>query len=219
MAMSAAWTAFVMALPVLEPEFRQPGELLVGALGAALLIIVGFALASRVRPMSSRSEHERLRLLAWSLGLGALFGITNLTVNLGLASLDPTIHQLLGERFSRISPWTSLFAAPVVEEMVFRLLLLSAVAWVVAQFVKDSRVVFWTALAVSALVFGVLHVLRPVPTGPDLAWIYGTGVALKSGLAGFLLGWIFWRWGLGYAITGHFAANAAHLMLEPLVFR
>jgi hypothetical protein len=219
LAMSAAWIAFVMALPVLDPEFRQPADMLAGALGAAMLTIVGFAVASRVRPMPRRKGGERLRLLGWSLALGALFGITNLAVNLGLASLDPAIHQLLAERFSRISPWTSLLASPVVEEMMFRLLFLSAVAFVVARFVEDQRVVFWMALAVSALVFGVMHTLRPAPASPGLAWIYGSGVTLKSSLAGFLLGWIFWRWGLGYAIAGHFAANAAHLLLEPLVFR
>lgn len=219
MAVGAAWIAFVVALPILDSDFREPATLLAGALGTAVLMLAGFALASRVRPMSSRKGSERVRLLAWSLALGALFGITNLAVNTWLASLDPAIHQLLAERFSRISPWTSLLASPIFEEALFRLLLLSVVAFVVAQFVDDRRVVFLTALAVSALTFGVLHTLRPSPVSPDLAWIYQSGVTLKSSLAGFLLGWIFWRWGLGYAMAAHSAANAAHLLLEPLVFR
>jgi hypothetical protein len=36
----------------------------------------------------------------------------------------------------------------------------------------------------------------------------------KYTLAGLPLGWIFWRWGLPYAILCHIAANAAHLDLQ-----
>lgn len=216
-AMSGAWIAFVMVLPVLEPGI-QPFDMVVGALGAAGLIIAGFAAASRVRPMSRREGRERLRLVGWSLSLGALMGVINLAVNAGMASLDPTLHQLLIERFGQISPGASVLAAPVVEEVAFRLFLLSAVAFVVARFVEDPGAVFWTALAVSALVFGVIHVLRPMPESLDLAWIYRSGVTLKSGVAGLLLGWIYWRWGLGYSMACHVAVNGAHWLLEPLVF-
>lgn len=218
MAIGGAWVAFMIVLPVYVPDIRQASDMMVGALIAAGLIIVGFSAAWRVRPMPDREASEHLRLLRASLFLGALLGIANLVVNLGLASLSPTLHQLLVERFGRISPWTSLVAAPVIEEIAFRLFLLSVVALVVAHFVEDPRVVFWIALGLSALVFGVMHIVRPMPESNDLAWLYGSGVALKSGLASLLLGWIFWRWGLAYAIAGHFAANAAHGLLEPLVF-
>lgn len=32
------------------------------------------------------------------------------------------------------------------------------------------------------------------------------------------MGWIFWRWGLPYAIFCHCAANAAHMLLQPMFF-
>ena len=144
--------------------------------------------------------------------------VLNLAINRGMASLDPTLHQLLIERFDRISPGVSVLAAPVLEEVLFRLFCLSVIAVVVAQFVQDRRVVFWTALGVSALVFGVMHVLRPEPQNLELAWIYRTGVTLKSSVGGFLLGWIYWRWGLGYSILCHGVINGVHSLLEPLVF-
>lgn len=78
--------------------------------------------------------------------------------------------------------------------------------------------VFWTALAVSALVFGVMHVLRPEPESLELAWVYRSGVTLKSSVGGLLLGWIYWRWGLGYSILCHGTINGVHSLLEPLVF-
>ena len=218
MAIGVAWIAFLTALPVFEPDIRSPFAMVVGALGAAGLIIVGFAAASRVRPMSKRAKSEGLRLVGWSLSLGALMAMTNLAINLGLASLDPTLHQLLIERFGQLSPWVSVFAAPVIEEVIFRLFCLSVIAVVMARFVQDRRVVFWTALAVSALVFGVMHVLRPEPESLELAWIYKSGVTLKSSVGGLLLGWIYWRWGLVYSIACHSAINGVHLLLEPLVF-
>jgi membrane protease YdiL (CAAX protease family) len=200
LAVSAAWVTFVLALPILEPGMSPSVEMAIGAVVAAGLVVVGFAAASRVRPMSTREGSERLRLLGWSLSLGALMGLVNLGANLGLASLDPTLRGLLAERFGQLSPWTSVLAAPVVEEVIFRLFLLSAAALVIARFVEDRRVVFWAALAISALVFGAMHVLRPEPASSGLAWIYRSGVTLKSTVGGLLLGWIYWRWGLGYSI-------------------
>lgn len=218
MAIGVTWIAFLMALPVFEPDARSSFGMAVGALVAAGLVVIGFAAASRVRPMSQRAGSERLRRLGWLLFLGALMAVVNLAINRGMASLDPALHQLLIERFDRISPWVSVLAAPVLEEVLFRLFCLSVIAVVVARFVEDRRVVFWTALAVSALVFGVMHVLRPEPESLELAWIYRTGVTLKSSLGGLLLGWIYWRWGLGYSIACHAAINGIHTLLEPLVF-
>lgn len=216
LAMGFAWIAFVLAVPVSEPGVR-PFDLMVHAAAAAGLVVLGFAAASRVRPMSNREGIERLRFAGWSLSIGALIGITNLAVNLGMASLHPTVHRFLLDRLSQLPRYASTIAAPVIEEVSFRLFFMSAVALVVAQLVEDQRVVFWTALAVSTLVFGLMHILRPMPESLDAAWIYRSGITLKSGFGGLLLGWIFWRWGLGYAIACHFAANAAHLLLEPLV--
>jgi hypothetical protein len=45
-----------------------------------------------------------------------------------------------------------------------------------------------------------------------LAWV------TKYTLAGVPLGWVFWRWGLPYAILCHAAANATHLALQGRVF-
>jgi membrane protease YdiL (CAAX protease family) len=45
-----------------------------------------------------------------------------------------------------------------------------------------------------------------------------TVVVLKAGAAGLLLGWIFWRWGLPYAITCHGATNGIHLLVMPVFF-
>ncbi len=66
---------------------------------------------------------------------------------------------------------------------------------------QGSRTVFLTALIVSACLFAVPHLLgRSLPTDSALA-LYASGVVVKSGAAGLVLGWIFWRWGLPYAMV------------------
>ena len=49
--------------------------------------------------------------------------------------------------------------------------------------------------------------------------LYAIGMAVKSGAAGMVLGWVFWRRGLAYSIVCHCAANATHLVLMPVLFR
>lgn len=79
--------------------------------------------------------------------------------------------------------------------------------------------IFLTALIVSAFLFAVPHLLgRPMPTHSAFAAFYASGVVVKSGVAGLVLGWVFWRRGLPYAMVSHFAANGLHKVFEPVLF-
>jgi membrane protease YdiL (CAAX protease family) len=68
------------------------------------------------------------------------------------------------------------FANPLLEEIGFRLFLMGGIAWLLSRSTDDRRSVFLVALAVSALVFGPLHLLRP-PAG----LLDATVVVLKAG--------------------------------------
>ena len=88
-----------------------------------------------------------------------------------------------------------------------------------ARFTSRLRTIFLTALFVSTLLFAVGHLLgRPLPIQLAVSALYASGVVLKSAVAGFVLGWVFWRWGLPYAMLCHFAANGLHKVFEPVVF-
>jgi membrane protease YdiL (CAAX protease family) len=63
------------------------------------------------------------------------------------------------EQWARFSAWSVVFAGPMVEEIGFRLVLMGGTAWLVSRLTQNRRVVFLAALAVSALLFGVAHVL------------------------------------------------------------
>lgn len=217
-AIGAAWLALLAALPFFEAGRTDLGGMLIGGLMGAGLIVAGFAAASRVRPMRSREGRERVRLALLAIASGAALGVVNLAANVGMAAAHPTLDQLLRERFAALSPWATTFAAPVLEEIAYRLFFLSVLAWLVARFTKNPRAIFLVSLGVTALVFGVMHLFRPMPDQASVALLYGAGIVLKIGAVSLLLGWLFWRWGLPYAMLAHAAANAAHELLDPLFF-
>jgi membrane protease YdiL (CAAX protease family) len=95
---------------------------------------------------------------------------------------------------------------------------MSAIAWLVMRLTKRTTLAFAIALVGSALFFALLHLARPLPDDPALANSYRAALVTKYTLAGLPLGWIFWRWGLPYAILCHVAANAAHLALQENLF-
>jgi hypothetical protein len=105
-----------------------------------------------------------------------------------------------------------------MEEVVVRLFLMSAIAWAASRFTKRVGLVFAIALAGSAFFFALPHLGRPFPEDPTLASFYGAALVVKYTLAGLPLGWIFWRWGLPYAILCHIAANAIHFALQGSLF-
>ena len=75
------------------------------------------------------------------------------------------------------------------------------------------------------------HAVEGAPTPFGATWVgseqaynfaiyskHATGVVLKDSAAGVLLGWVFWRLGLPYAIVCHGAANAVHRFTWPMLF-
>lgn len=188
-----------------------------GAIGLAV-VTVGFAVTSRSRPIPQTDPRQSYIRVVAAAGAGVGLGLLNLGANRALAFLDPRVHALLVERFGKLSPWGPTLAAPIIEEVMLRLLSLGALAWIAGYVVRDPRNQFATALWVSSFAFGLLHIFRPVPGVWLLDQLYLGGVVLKSALAGVLLGWIFWRWGLPHAILCHALANATHRLCEQLLF-
>lgn len=102
----------------------------------------------------------------------------------------------------------------VVDEVVYRLVLMSAVVWLLTLIVGKPRSwCYWAAILASALVFypaghwGYLATLDPGP----LTWAREIGL---HGAAGVLWGYLYWRHGLVTSVVGHVSA---HLSLQPLL--
>jgi membrane protease YdiL (CAAX protease family) len=185
LAVGACLFGWMVALPFTEPEPVDFLYMLNGLLIGTALIVAGFAAAPRLRPLPAKQGAERARAALLAVGSGAAFGLLNLAVNLGTAAVHPELERLLRERFVTISPWTSVFAAPILEEIAYRLVFLSVLAWIVARFVKEQRTVFLIAMGATAFVFGAMHLDRPMPDQASLALLYGTVIVLKIGDSAF----------------------------------
>jgi hypothetical protein len=216
-AVAAAWLTFVAGL-LAGGEITNLASFAASGLLGAALVLLGFAAAWRCRGLSGKPRAQRDRLVVLSLAIGVLLGLANLAANWMIAEADPALRTLLVERMTRLEPRVALIASPATEEVAVRLFLMSGLAWVVSRFTNRARLGFTVALAGSAFVFALLHLARPVPGDPTLSNYYRTALLAKYTLAGLPLGWIFWRWGLPYAIVCHIAANAAHLWLQNSVF-
>lgn len=217
-ALAAAWTGFLVGLLVAPGEVTDAASVLIAGGIGALLVVVGFAAASRCRPLPRRPPSQRLRLLLLALGVGGAAGAGNLAANAALARLDPGIRAVLLERFASIDPVTAIVGAPLVEEVALRLFLMSGIGWVAFRFTSRGNTVFAVAALLSAVTFALLHLDRAFPLDPAVARLYAGGLVLKYTLAGLVQSWAFWRWGLPYAVAAHAAVNATHFVLEPLVF-
>lgn len=218
-AAAAAWLAFMAGLVVGDDVEGATDVGVAGVIGGAL-VVVGFAAASRCRVLAQHPNRRWVTLCGLSLATGAGVGLVNLAANRGMAEADPALRTLLVERMARLDPrpWEAIFAGPILEEVVFRLFVMSVIAWVAYRVTKSAKVAFVVALIGSAGVFAVPHLDRPLPDDPMLADVYRAALMAKYTLLGVPLGWIFWRWGLPYAILCHSAANATHRVLGSVVF-
>jgi CAAX prenyl protease-like protein len=217
-ALAAAWLTFMAGLLAGREVGDAASFAVAGAIGA-VLVFLGFAAASRCRPaLARRSNPQRARLALLSLAAGTVLGLTNLAANWAIAEAEPRLRALLAERMATIDPLEAVVASPILEEVALRLFFMSALAWAVSRFTKRPSLAFAIALIGSASVFALLHLARPVPGDPAAANYYRAALMTKYMLAGVPFGWVFWRWGLPYAILCHAAGNAAHLALQARVF-
>ncbi len=155
------------------------------------------------------------RSLALAAGLGLAFGaymaVADLTVFSG--TIPPVQRAMLAPN-SLAERLLFFTRGALLDELEYRLIALTAIAWGLARLAKRSvRAATWAAILLTALIV--------YPLGN---WAYFRGldptamtvlreVALHGG-AGVLWGWLYWRHGWVSALTGHVAA---HLSLQPLL--
>ena len=209
-----------MAALVVGDDVEGVTSIFIGGVIGAALVVVGFAAASRCRVLAQPSNTRRVKLCSLSLTIGAAAGLVNIAANRAIAAADPALRTLMVERMARLDPrpWETMVAGPILEEVVFRLFVMSLIAWVAHRVTKSANVAFAVALIGSAVVFAVPHLERPFPDDPTLADFYGAALLAKYTLLGVPLGWVFWRWGLPYAILCHSVANATHMVLGSVFF-
>lgn len=210
----AAATAVGVAALVYFPDRNDGSGSILGGISALIPVALALAALEQIRPFRQRSTSSPFRLLLLSLLTGLALGLTNLSINYGMAMADPAIHEQMVTRWAEFSVWSVVFAEPILEEIAYRLVLLTALAWLVSRVTASPRTILYSALLVSGVVFGVAHIFYGGVHTP----LYAIGMAVKSSGGGLLLGWVFWRWGFGYCSICHCTANAIHLLLIPTFF-
>jgi hypothetical protein len=154
------------------------------------------------------------RPVSIAIGAGLLFGIyMGLADALLFRSIIPASQSALIWRFSDIDRIAYFTPLVLLEELEFRLVLMSALVWILAATVGPRAWCFWAAILSTALLFyPLLHRSYLSALAPTALTVLRA--IMLQGAAGTLWGYLYWRHGLVAAIGGHVGA---HVSLEPLL--
>lgn len=112
---------------------------------------------------------------------------------------------------SLLADITGSLGAGIFEEMVFRLGLMSLIAWLGMRFIRDGRAsraaVGWAAVLVSAVVFSWFHHLCGEP--------FDRTIFLFRTMAGILLGMLMWWRGYGVCVYTHALYDVHYYLTQP----
>ena len=106
----------------------------------------------------------------------------------------------------------------ITEELIYRLLLTTLVAWLaqmpLSRITPDARpLAQWLGIVAGAFLFGLAH----VGNLPDVAHPVLRAVTI-NGVAGLILGWLYWWRGLESAILTHmFAIAVLYIAIPPFL--
>lgn len=111
------------------------------------------------------------------------------------------------------------YEAAMLEELLFRLLLLSLLAWLLGKCWHrpdglPSEGAGWCANVIAAVVFALIH----APRTSSMALTF-TPRVMTAGMAGILFGYLYWKRGLEAAIIAHFSADVILLVVGPALLR
>jgi Type II CAAX prenyl endopeptidase Rce1-like len=189
------------------------------------LLAVALCVAALGAAMARRLEHApplRWERLGLGLGIGTLVGAALLVVLVYL--LVPVVPSLATRLAARAQdpawmPWALATEASVLEELLFRFFLLTLGVWVMTRAWRGRpgavpTASVWVANAVAALAFAAVHLPAWVAVTDPSATLVGAVLALNA-VAGLVLGWVYWRWGIEAAVVAHFAADMVVQGLGP----
>jgi hypothetical protein len=230
------WAAFGMlsclAGVALVLSFPPPPPALPLAAGMTILVAVvaaGLWLARAGGLQGSVTAKRRTgvsttREVAAALAIGAVAGTALGAATLLWLRLVPG-NAVIRSRFLSESAmpvwkrWIVAFDAAVLEEILFRLLLVSLFVWILSRGGLPSRSWTgsrraWLSIGVVAIGFGLAHLPKWLAVAPASAGLVASVLAL-NGIGGVLLGVLYWRRGIESALVGHFAADVVLHVLGP----
>lgn len=205
-------------------------QLAVAAIQPLVLVAVtaatGVALAPRLGLRSRVAEKAAGGAALWSglrselplaVGLGALDALATVALDIGTRVLLPPVRpgaeqllQVLGHR-NVPSVLAALLYGGITEEILLRwgvMTLLTWAGWRLLQ--RDGGrarpAVMWTAIGLSALLFGAGHLPAAAMMWPLTPFVIARTLVLNA-VFGLVAGWLYWRRSLEAAMAAHMAAH------------
>ena len=208
--MKRAWWLYVLGVIATFLSFPFPPPwlaLICAEIVVVLMIWSGLWFGSK---HELGSQIPTLRRAALSLLIGAAAG----AVVLALLPLGGLQSRIIREASIPVWKWLIIaFDSATLEEIVFRLFIVSLVVWLIARFVKREPAI-WIAIVIAAILFGGAHLNRWLEAGP----LAVTASLLVNGIIAIILGMIYAKWGIESAILAHFAGDVVVHILGPYVF-
>jgi membrane protease YdiL (CAAX protease family) len=188
-----------------------------------LLFLLGWLVLRLGRPLGLDSPHARAFVEGRSqppaaeqgLRLAAVSGVLGALVILVLdVAFRPLMPVPAGGELPYVEPWRRALAVlygAITEELLLRLVLMTLLAWAGWKLAQRARsrptaAVYWTAIVVAAVLFGLGHLPVASTLWPLTAVVVARTVLLNSVL-GVAFGALYWRYGLEYAMLAHFLAD------------
>jgi len=152
--------------------------------------------------------------------LGVLAGLAIVGLSLVLDPLlPPPLHAL--PKGGTSAAWKGLLASlygGIGEEVLLRLFVMTLLVWLFARRRRrpPGPVLYWSAIALAALLFGAGHLPAAAGLWPLTAIVVLRTLVL-NGVAGLAFGWLYWRRGLEAAMCAHFCADLVLHVASPLL--
>lgn len=179
---------------------------------------LGAPLLTALLMRNSGALRQVARVTALAAGIGFSIGLFLWLLRLATVDLQPSELPDLGHRGVTSGLLVSISAA-IGEEVWLRLGVMTILAWTLVRALGQHDLtprIAWTAIAVSALAFGAIHL--PQLTAAGAATSFGiTGTMLGNALVGVACGWLFWKHGIISAIAAHFAIDVVLHVIPALL--
>jgi membrane protease YdiL (CAAX protease family) len=213
------------SLPVLALlSFLQSAVLLAIATSLGLFFAkkVGFKFTALEQALSGKSN-----AIQWKdfLRLPIVLGIVIAVVIFFGDWLFKLAGVVIDDKYiTEIPIWKRFLAAfygGIGEEILLRLFLVSMLVFVFGKITRSETPLsrsglVWSAIVLASIIFGLGH-LPATSAIIELTPLVIARAIVLNGIAGLVLGWLYWRWGLESAIIAHFTADLMILIVLPAI--
>jgi hypothetical protein len=200
-----------MVLLILSSLINATGQMVI-AVGIGLAAARAVGLRAPISQALAEGLDLRTAIRQIDVPRAVILGVVT---SVAIIALDLTVFRDAAAAFAhtgtanppRLVGLLASFEGGITEEILLRLFVMSAVAWLLTRIWRHRPpAVFWVANLVAAVLFGLGHLPATAALVPLTPMIVTRAIVL-NGLAGVVAGWLYWRRGLESAMVAHFSAD------------